>query len=568
MRHAWFLALSLATMSVISAQCLADERALSPMEREKVGEARSRYGFEAADSVGLFVGINKFQPGINELHFAADDAVDLAHLFWRLGLIEKHRIRLGINGTLSKKESGQRLEELLTETTPGSGDKAIQFDPTKPNVLIQLRELKRLAKPNGIAFITFSTHGYYTGGEALIMGDTIMSPDSTFSDLDETALSYESLRKRLDELNIPRKIMLIDACREKLIEGATKGSAAHNAGLPASVRILLGNSKGTALLLGTSVGGYGYDGGRDENDREIQNGVFTYYLMQGIDGEAELDDSGVITLGAVADYTGVKVAEWVNRNQPEQAGSSAGISPQIDTFLKGMPLATNEEGIHRMEERKQQIAHAIGLLDTEIQRNGTSLPREVYADASARLQDASGNELTRLLGMVAALGDNRPAGDTRFLRAWYQQFPQPTPIPTLKPKADVVVVGPATVPPSPTPELKLPPKVVYADYFEFLGAEGLEKASIPGVKPEELKRAAALYRQKNYEGCSFLLRGFLVKDRQNIDALLLYTRVSLNLSDTNQARGRVSVLDGLELDMNPEQHAAYEFLKRQVPPEK
>jgi uncharacterized caspase-like protein len=66
--------------------------------------------------------------------------------------------------------------------------------------------------------------------------------------------------------------------------------------------------------------------GRDELSQEGQqwgggHGVFTHYLLQGLNGEADYDLDGGVTLGELVPYLSEKVRRATNSAQaPEVAG--------------------------------------------------------------------------------------------------------------------------------------------------------------------------------------------------------------------------------------------------------
>ncbi len=79
-------------------------------------EARAAAGFDAAQSRGVFIGVNLYTAtsGVKppNLKSCVNDAVDLAAAFQDLGLIEPSGITLALSGEPSKPDSVAALERL------------------------------------------------------------------------------------------------------------------------------------------------------------------------------------------------------------------------------------------------------------------------------------------------------------------------------------------------------------------------------------------------------------------------------------------------------------------------
>ena len=62
-----------------------------------------------------------------------------------------------------------------------------------------------------------------------------------------------------------------------------------------------------------------------EEREELGHGVFTYYLLEGLRGKADLDGDGVITVDEVYAYVSRKVPEATGQNQhPVKKGETEG----------------------------------------------------------------------------------------------------------------------------------------------------------------------------------------------------------------------------------------------------
>lgn len=272
-------------------------------------EMRAREGvaFDASQSRGVFIGINEFSDeSVSDLQFAVDDAVDLAHQFYELQLIAPKGIILILAGEPTKEESRARLEALRQAGAPA---------PIRPTLTAIRRAMTDAAKasgPDGLFVASISTHGYYTGIDAIIAEDTIVDTNLASGQLAETSLTTARFTGFINSANAGRKLGLIDACRENLIKPAKGGIGGMSPLSDAAMNVLAG-LEGVAVLTATKTGGFGFDGGRDLDDSEIRNGVFTHYVLQVLRNGTGEPNEETITLGRVAEAVDARMKAWTAR---------------------------------------------------------------------------------------------------------------------------------------------------------------------------------------------------------------------------------------------------------------
>ncbi len=73
---------------------------------------------------------------------------------------------------------------------------------------------------------------------------------------------------------------------------------------------------------------------------EMQNGVFTYYLLKGLKGEADLNNDGVVSLREAYEYVYEKTKDYTNgRQHPRLESKAEGLFPLALTSLHPTPIA-------------------------------------------------------------------------------------------------------------------------------------------------------------------------------------------------------------------------------------
>jgi uncharacterized caspase-like protein len=210
------------------------------------------------------VGISAYPPesGFPPLHFAAKDAEDLATELQKQGyeihtLTDEHAMKSSIRSALS-----QAQDELSPNGTGGNA---------------------------GTLLFAFSGHGGEKGtGPSL--GQFLVTYDASLAD-SEPGYSLQDVTSALNGSGAARKIMLIDACRD-LTPVLSKGAP------PLASFSTLMPAEGIKILFSTAPGQQSYE------DVQDQNGYFTHYVLQGIDGQAATPE-GLVTFDSLANWVTV-----------------------------------------------------------------------------------------------------------------------------------------------------------------------------------------------------------------------------------------------------------------------
>jgi formylglycine-generating enzyme required for sulfatase activity len=285
--------------------------------------------FDPKASAGLFVGVSTFEDTrILGVPYAVDDAVDLAHLFsLELGLVPPERAVLLLAGEPRKSASGERLARLIEKG-------AKRANARQHDIYRKLEELTQSTGDRGLFILSVATHGVSDqGGDFFVASDsvkgrTLRSGIAVAEVLDEVA------RADADSGEMGRRLVLLDACRERLTEG-TRGE--NDSAMTKSFAEVIARAKGVAILSGSTLGGFAYD------DPERENGVFTAAVLDGLKGDASAGPDGWITVRTLADFVQQRVAAWVRRRRPDHAAKSLGIWRQFEATAEDLPLAPHPE---------------------------------------------------------------------------------------------------------------------------------------------------------------------------------------------------------------------------------
>lgn len=376
-------------------------------------------GDQTAQNAALFVGIGQFEERANlpNLRFTPDDALALAHLFViEMKLIPPQRARLAISGEPSSDRAKRNLRELLD-----AGVK--QVEPEKIALEDAIEEVANLPKdPNAVIVVTFASHGYEEKGIAYIM-----PMNGRQNRLASTGVSLETVKSILRDSPANKRLLIIDACRERP-QGETRGGGSMDSAL----RKALALAEGTATIASCEVGQLSWE------SSDIQQGVFTHFLLKGLRGEAPPDDKGFITLGSLSAYCASSTYEWVRKNrnaeqQPWFEGEEA----------RSIPLAVSRKAKAEYQDFLKRRDHLLSVLREKM--DFKVITAQVVQEIGLALQDAdpeAAEPALRRLEMLEKNGDVY-AGD--FVLWWNQVGRN-----ELGAKSQTVAAVATTAPPEPT----------------------------------------------------------------------------------------------------------------------
>ncbi len=328
-----FVVLAVLAAGVLAALAGGSQSARSIRRVSVPAPIRDAAGFDATESAGLFVGIRQFEdPEFVEVPYAVDDAVDLAHLFAiELELIEPDDVVLCLAGEPQKGVSKSRLESLRS-----AGAETCR--PGLTEIYEQVERLAGAGGQRGLFVLAMASHGYSADG-----ADLLLAADSRYRLLRRTGLSLAALLDLVSQSPARRRLVLLDACRERL-SSERAGGADPDSGLGRAFVNAIGRAEGQAVLMAAAEGGYSY------NDHKRRNGVFTGAVIEGLRGGAPSGADGLVTVRELAEFVDLRVVEWIRRNRPHQPEVSSGITRHFQGKAANLPLAVDPLAVEESPE--------------------------------------------------------------------------------------------------------------------------------------------------------------------------------------------------------------------------
>ncbi|MDH5297142.1 MAG: hypothetical protein OEW26_08440, partial [Nitrospirota bacterium] len=120
-------------------------------------------------------------------------------------------------------------------------------------------------------------------------------------------------------LSAERVIFITDSCYSGATAGRTFSTVARRATLSDGFLNRLSKGKGRVVLTASRAGEVS-----EERD-DLGHGVFTYYLLEGLNGKADVDGDSIVTVDEAYSYISTHVPEATGQNQhPVKKGEVEG----------------------------------------------------------------------------------------------------------------------------------------------------------------------------------------------------------------------------------------------------
>ncbi|MDQ1354364.1 MAG: hypothetical protein QG657_4673 [Acidobacteriota bacterium] len=177
--------------------------------------------------------------------------------------------------------------------------------PTKKNICFELEKICNRVGEGDLLLIYYSGHGTAVNGNAYLAPS-----DANKSDLADSAIDLEEFKNKIIKAEAQAKVLFLDVChagieRVRDAEGMSPEFERH---------IFLG-AEGTATLSACMHHECAWNYGA--------NGVFTYYLLEGLNGKAAQPGKRFITFNDLNVYVTGKVRTWAEAHGHKQTPNSS-----------------------------------------------------------------------------------------------------------------------------------------------------------------------------------------------------------------------------------------------------
>lgn len=299
----------------------------------------------------LIVGLASAQPPSKASVVGSTEEPSMQGTRWALlvGVAEYPRTASGyeIQPLQAPVKDVNALAALLKDPSKGrfEADQIVTLtdaQATRRNILITFNDIVRQAKPEDLVLFYFSGHGYRASdGES-----TYLIPhDLDVRDFAATCINFDDLAIKIRKMAAKKVVVILDACHA----GGVKPQGARAAGTTGLVERYLNafqNAQGRALLLSS-----------DESEVSWEtedHGVFTRFLLDGLRGQADADEDGIVTFTEASLYVEREVPKYTLRNFPRVQQPTRRYD--LGQVRGDIPLAINPESRTQfLADQEQQM---------------------------------------------------------------------------------------------------------------------------------------------------------------------------------------------------------------------
>lgn len=225
----------------------------------------------------ITIGINKYKNSKYSLNYAEADAN-------------------GVEKAIREK-SGTLFKEVIPYTI--RNDRAV-----KGNILATFEDVKKKALQQDVLMVYYAGHGVMTdiagtSGEFYIVPHDVIQLYGREDLLKEKAISATQLKDYAEKINAQKQVFILDACQSA---GALESVAARGAAEEKAIA-QLARSTGTFWITATGSNQFATE------FEKLGHGVFTYSLLEGINGAADANGDKKLTVRELSTFIENKVPE-------------------------------------------------------------------------------------------------------------------------------------------------------------------------------------------------------------------------------------------------------------------
>jgi hypothetical protein len=243
------------------------------------------------------IGISKFQDPTLNLSYAASDASSFYEFF--------------------RSDKGARLPKTQATLLVNSA-------ATRAEVIQSLTQAVKIASERDLVVIFLATHGLPDSDTGEI---NFLMHDTDIGNLVATGLSHSDLSRIIERSRSKKILFIVDACHSGEL-GAGRLLASRGITFSEVNRLLSMLAKasdGVAMLTASSSNEASFEGD------QWNGGVFTYYLLAGLNGRADFNKDQIVTLREAFDYLYQTVPQATQgRQHPELKGQFSNELPLVE----------------------------------------------------------------------------------------------------------------------------------------------------------------------------------------------------------------------------------------------
>ncbi len=203
-------------------------------------------------------------------------------------------------------------------------------------------------KPDDLLLLYFSGHGVRDelGSLYLAVKNTIRTR------LRSTAIKSDYIREAMDQSRSKRQVLILDCCNSGAFSQGTKAATGVSIGTATEFEA----GYGRIILTASDSTQFAWEGNKVIG--ETDNSLFTHFLVKGLEGEADLDGDGSITVDELYDYT----YERVKLATPKQTPSKFSSRQQGEIILRQITRITDIKPVPLPQELTDAMENTLPFI--------------------------------------------------------------------------------------------------------------------------------------------------------------------------------------------------------------
>jgi hypothetical protein len=191
-----------------------------------------------------------------------------------------------------------------------------------------------MKKPDDLLVMYFSGHGIRDEFGALYLA----VKNTNRNRLRSTAIKSDFIRESMDQSHSRRQVLILDCCNSGAFSQGSKAATGVSIGTGPAFE---GIGYGRVVLTATDATQFAWEG--DKIIGETTNSLFTHFLVQGLEGEADQDKDGRITVDELYDYAYEQIVTRTPQQTPgkwsyKQQGEIVLRHPERGAEIRPLPL--------------------------------------------------------------------------------------------------------------------------------------------------------------------------------------------------------------------------------------
>jgi Caspase domain len=245
---------------------------------------------------------------------------------------------------------------------------SILLNQISSTVIEAIDEFFDQKKPDDLLVLYFSGHGVKDefGSLYLAFRNTIRSR------LRSTAIKSDYIHEAMEQSRSKRQVVILDSCNSGAFPQGVKAEVGGFMGLTTALQ-----GYGRFVLIANDATQFAWEG--DKVIGETQNSLFTHFLVRGLEGDADSDGDGTITVDELYDY----VYEQISRVTPGQMPTKSTakqegeiILRQITRFEDIKPIPLPDDLISETEDIRPYVREAaVGKLEKILKSKNLRMTR-------------------------------------------------------------------------------------------------------------------------------------------------------------------------------------------------